>query len=79
MATIELQDSIFAHLLAEAERRGVSLETYLGQLAGLQASGKSNPSRLSGAELERLLDAEASSDSAYQGTYSRADIYRDHD
>jgi hypothetical protein len=34
---------------------------------------------LSSDDLERLLDAEAASDSTYQGTYSRAGIYRDPD
>jgi len=48
-------------------------------LAGLPVPGGGKPSSLSGEELERLLDAESSSDSTYTGTYSRADIYRDHD
>jgi hypothetical protein len=79
MATIEVQESILARLASQAERQGISLEAYLEQLAGLQGLGNGKLPRLSGDELERLLDAEASSDSTYQGTYSRADIYRDHD
>jgi hypothetical protein len=57
----------------------VSLDAYLEQLANLRELGNGKLPRLSGEELERLLDAEASSDSTYRGTYPRADIYRDHD
>lgn len=79
MATIEVQESVLARLAAQAEDQGVSLEAYLEQLASLQAMGKGKLPRLTGEELERLLDAESSSDTTYQGTYSRTDIYRDHD
>ncbi len=79
MATIQVQESLLARLAAQAERQGISLEAYLEQLAGVPASANGKLPRLSGEELERLLDGEASSDSTYQGTYSRADIYRDHD
>jgi hypothetical protein len=79
MATIEVQESVLARLAAQAERQGISIEAYLEQLASLQATENGKLPRLSGEELERLLDAEASSESTYQGTYSRADIYRDHD
>jgi hypothetical protein len=79
MATIEVRESVLARFAAQAQRQGVSLDAYLEELAGLAAFGNSKPPRLTGEELERLLDAEASADSTYQGTYSRADIYRDHD
>jgi len=79
MATIQVQESVLAQLTAQAERQGLSLEAYLERLAGLPVPGGGKPSSLSGEELERLLDAESSSDSTYTGTYSRADIYRDHD
>lgn len=79
MATIEVQDSVLAGLSAQAEGRGVSLDAYLEQLASLPAGVNGKLPRLSGEELERLLEAEASSDSTYTGTYPRADIYRDHD
>ena len=79
MASIHVQESILAQLAAQAERLGVSLDVYLERLAGLQTPTNARLPRLSGEELESLFDAESSSDSTYEGTYSRADIYRDHD
>lgn len=79
MATIQVQESVLAQLAAQAASKGVSLEVYLEQLAGLQSPGNGKLPRLTGEELERLLEAEASSDSTYTGTYTRADIYLDHD
>ncbi len=79
MATIEVQESVLARLRAEAERQGVSLDAYLERLASVRTWENGKLPRLTGEELERLLDAEASTDSTYQGTYPRADIYRDHD
>jgi len=64
---------------ALAQSEGVTLEIYLERLAAQRSLENSARSPLSADELERLLDAEASIDSTYQGTYSRADIYRDHD
>jgi hypothetical protein len=78
MATIEVQATVLARLAAQAESQGISLDAYLEQLAGLRTGGNGKLPRLSGEELERLLDAEAGSDSTYEGTYPRADIYRDH-
>ncbi len=74
MATIEVRESVLARLAAQAERRGISLEAYLEQLAGVQSPTNGKLPRLSGEELDNLLDGEAGSDSTYQGTYSRADI-----
>lgn len=79
MASIQVQESVLAQLAAQAKRHGVSLDIYLERLAGLQMPGNGKLPRLSGDELEKLLDAESSSSSTYTGSYSRADIYRDHD
>lgn len=79
MPTIQVQESVLARLTAQAELQGVSLEVYLERLAGLQTPRTGKLPQLCGEELERLLDAESSSDSTYTGTYPRADIYRDHD
>ena len=79
MASIEVQDALFVQLSAQAERLGISLDAYLAQLAGRGAFGNGKRPSLSGEELERLLDAESSNDTRYEGTYPRADIYRDHD
>jgi hypothetical protein len=80
MASIEIQQSTLTRLAAQAESQGISLDAYLEQLAGLRTKENGKLPRLSGEELERLIDAEAtSSDTTYRGTYPRADIYRDHD
>ena len=79
MATVELHPSVLIRLETLAHSEGVSLEVYLERLASQPSWKDAKLSPLTGEELERLLDAEAASDSNYQGTYSRADIYRDHD
>ena len=79
MATIDLQPNLVNRLEALARGEGVTLEVYLERLASQRSLESASGPPLSGAELEQLLDAEAASDSTYQGTYSRADIYRDHD
>ncbi len=77
MASIHIPDSVAAALLDQAQARGLSLDQYLELLAESQTS-LSGP-RISANELERLLDAEATAGPSYDGTYSRADIYADHD
>ena len=79
MAIIEVQVSVLARLAAQAECQGVTLNTYLEQLAGLRPTENGQLPRLSGEELECLLDAESNSDSIYEGTYPRAEVYPDHD
>lgn len=79
MATIDLQPILVNRLEALARSEGVTLEVYLERLASQHALKHASCPPLSADELEQLLDAEAASDSTYQGTYSRADIYRDHD
>ncbi len=79
MASIELQESLVARLAELAKSEGLSLETYLAKLAESRSLDSGEMSRLTGEELDQLLDAEASNDSIYQGSYPRADIYLDHD
>jgi hypothetical protein len=79
MATIQLQDSVYASLAAKAQAEGLSLEAYLEKLADTVSVKNGTLPRLTGEEFERLLDAEVSADSTYQGSYSRADLYLDHD
>ena len=79
MATIDLELSLVKRLEALAQDEGVTLEVYLERLASRRSLESATLSPLTVEELERLLDAEAASDSTYQGTYSRSDIYRDHD
>lgn len=77
MASIELRESLVARLAAQAAADGLTLEGYLERLAGGPAPCDAR--RLTSEELDRLLDEEAQGESTYQGTYSRADIYLDHD
>ena len=76
MASIDLQESVVARLASQAEAEGLTLEAFLERLADSTLVGK--PLQLTGEELDRLLDDEASDDSTYQGTYPRAEIYLDH-
>jgi hypothetical protein len=79
MASIELQEPTFARLAAQAEAEGLTLEAYLERLIESRSITNGKLPKLTGDELDRLLDAEASHDSSYQGTYPRADIYLGHD
>jgi hypothetical protein len=79
MATIELPEST-ANLLAErAKAEGLSLNAFLEVIAAQRAPKDGTLPKLTAEELDRLLDEEANTDSSYQGTYSRTDIYLDHD
>jgi hypothetical protein len=79
MATIEIQESVYASLAAKAKADGLSLEAYLEKLAEAGSIENGKLPRLTGDEFDRLLDAEASTDSTYEGSYPRADLYLDHD
>lgn len=81
MVQIQLQESVASRLAERAKFKGLSLEAYLAELSELEASlaVRTKLPALTGEELDRLLDAEASNDSTYQGSYPRADIYLDHD
>jgi len=75
MVTIHLSDTTAAALSAQAMAAGLSLEAYLEHLHG---PGTAPRQRIHGDDFERLLDAEATPGPAYLGTYSRAEIYLDH-
>jgi hypothetical protein len=79
MANIELPDSTANRLNDQARAEGLSLGAFLQVLANSRFPINGNLPQITGEELDRLLDEEASEDSAYEGTYSRADIYLDHD
>lgn len=81
MVQIQLQESVAFRLAEQAKSKGLSLEAYLAELSEAEASSaeRTKLPSLTGEELDRLLDAEANSDSTYQGSYPRADIHLDHD
>lgn len=79
MATIELDSYLAERLKAQADAAGLSLEAFLEAVTAAQKLEDKSLPRLSSKELDELLDAEASSEGSYSGTYPRADIYLDHD
>jgi len=79
MVQIQLEEKIVAALVDRARERGLSLEEYLAELAIREAPVGAQP-RVSGDEAVRLIEAEAGpGNPSYQGSYSREDIYVDHD
>lgn len=77
MVNLSLDDSIAAALRAKATAEGLTVEAYLAAIA---LAGTPKPaSEMSEEEFDRFLDDEASSGPSPSGTFSRADIYSDHD
>jgi hypothetical protein len=74
MATIHVDDQTAAALQAQAAQRGLTVPQYLASLAQV-----ATPPRITLEELDRLLDAEATDRPIVPGTFSRAEIYADHD
>lgn len=77
MVNVQLNDDAAAALSAQANAQGLTLQAYLEKLAASKATRKTAP--LSVEELDRLLDQESTSGPSPSGTFSRADIYSDHD
>ena len=78
MVQIQLEDNVAAALVDRARSCGLSLEEYLAQLATREPA--SSLPRVSGDDAVRLIEAEAGpANPSYRGTYSREDIYLDHD
>lgn len=77
MVQITLQDSVAAALTAQAEVVGLTLDAYLTQLA---ASGpRRKEAKLTWEEFERLLDEATVAGPEPNCTFTREEIYRDHD
>jgi hypothetical protein len=77
MIQINLDEKVVQALGEKARAMGLTLESYLATLAG-ETNGEGLP-RLSADELVGIIESEATSgNSRYTGTYSRADIYLDH-
>ncbi|MBS0209144.1 MAG: hypothetical protein JSS27_09340 [Planctomycetes bacterium] len=77
MVNIPLNDTVAAALSARAAAQGMTVEAYLECV--LLAAPLRPTARLSVEELDRLLDAEATSGSSPAGTFARAELYSDHD
>lgn len=77
MVNVQLNDTVAAALSAKAAAQGLTLQAYLESL--LQAKTRRTASRLTLDEFDRLFDDEATSGPSPTGTFSRADLYSDHD
>jgi hypothetical protein len=76
MVNVQLTESLAAALGAKAAAHGLSLEAYLETLIEPKLNP---PSRLNAEELERMLDEEATLGTSPKGSFSRAELYCDHD
>ena len=77
MVNVPLNDATAAALSAKAAAQGMTVEAYLENFV-LSAATRPAP-RLSVEELDRLLDEEASIGPSPSGSFSRAELYSDHD
>jgi hypothetical protein len=77
MQNIPVNDEVFAGLQAVATRDGLTVDAYLARVA--READSSTSGMLSGRQLLQLLEAEPTDGGSYQGTFSRSDLYRDHD
>jgi hypothetical protein len=78
MVQIQLEDKVAAALADQARARGLSMEEYLAEVATRESAAILR--RVSGDEAVELITAEAGpGNPSYKGTYSREDIYLDHD
>jgi hypothetical protein len=77
MVNIPLDDRIASALEARASAQGLSVQAYLETIA-LAETRQAAP-RITPDELDRLLDQEASTGPSPTGTFSRAELYSDHD
>jgi hypothetical protein len=76
MVSIQLEDAVAEALTEHARAQGMSLEAYLTEMAIQQRPFR----RISGEEAVRLIEGEAGPGGThYVGTFSREDIYTDHD
>jgi hypothetical protein len=77
MATGQLQESIAEALSAQAAAQGLTIETYLERV--LLATPLRSSQRISVEELDRLIDQESQVGPSPFGSFSRAELYYDHD
>lgn len=81
--SIELKPEVEERLEQEAAARGVSVESYVGELIEQQFSQPSETSRVAAEDVDQVLDAlaEGSDDRPVlpPEAYTRESIYRDHD
>lgn len=77
MVNVQLNDAVAAALNARAAAQGLSLPAYLERLAQMKITRPAPPQSIE--EFDRLLDEESTIGPSPPGTFSRSDIYSDHD
>ncbi|MBX9791461.1 MAG: hypothetical protein K2Y37_21280 [Pirellulales bacterium] len=77
MVNVQLNDTVAAALSAKAAAQGLTLQEYLEGL--VLPKVPRTASRLTLDEFERLFDEEATSGPSPTGTFSRVELYSDHD
>lgn len=77
MVNVPLDDRIASALEARASAQGLSLQAYLETIALAQTRPAVHT--ITPDELDRLLDQEASTGPSPRGTFSRGELYGDHD
>ena len=77
MVHVSLDDRVAAALRAKADLEGLTIAAYLESIALAEPAPPNQP--MSPDELDRFLDEEATHGPSPNGTFSRADIYTDHD
>lgn len=77
MVNVQLDDAVAAALSAKAAAQGLTLQAYLESLA--VSNAPRSTARISPDELDRLLDEQAIHGPSPTGTFSRAELYSDHD
>lgn len=77
MVNVPLDDRIAFALEARASAHGLSVQAYLETIA--LAETRQAVQTITPDELDRLLDQEASTGPSPTGTFSRAELYGDHD
>ena len=78
MTSIQIDENVANALEAVARSNGMDLATYLASMVESRAAAPSPT--LSADDIVAMIEAESSADgSEYRGTYSREDIYLDHD
>ena len=77
MVNVSLDDSVARALSAKAAAEGLSMQAYLEAIA---TSDQALPaSTMSPEDFDRFLDQEATHGPSPIGTFSRAELYSDHD
>ena len=77
MMNVQLTETVAAALTAQAAALGMTVEAFLENV--LLSAPPRRASPLSLDELDLLLDEEASTGPSPSGSFSRSDLYSDHD